>query len=96
MTEKTEQDKGTDSDTNIGVQPVVMRHIANWNELRTVEDSEKYSLSIGNHNGWIKNKETGELDAYLSSHTFYGSHYENRTKFLQSRGFNVVLANWDA
>ena len=73
-----------------------MRLIENWEELKTVPDSEKYTLDIGEYNGWVLDKETGEMEAYLSTHTFYGSQHEHSTKYLQSCGFNVVLANWDA
>lgn len=32
---------------------------------------------------------------YLSTHTFYGSQYEDSTKLLQKYGFDVELDNWD-
>ena len=32
---------------------------------------------------------------YLSTHTFYGKHYEFSTKQLQEHGFDIEIDNWD-
>lgn len=32
---------------------------------------------------------------YLSTHTFYGSHYKESTELLQKFGFDIELENWD-
>lgn len=71
--------------------------IGNWAELEEVPDSETYRLdiSIGDGNGWIVSKKTGEHEEYLSTHTFYGNDYEYSTKLLQKYGFDVQLKNWD-
>jgi len=70
--------------------------IDNWEELAAVEASETHFLKIGDGCGWIVNKETGEFDEYLSTHTFYGSQFQFSSRLLQKYGFNVDLANWDA
>lgn len=72
--------------------------INNWAELKAVPDSatHRLSISIGDGNGWIVNKETGKHERYLSTHTFYGLDFEYSTKLLQEHGFDVQLANWDA
>ena len=80
------------------VEAVVMRPVANWEELAAVEGNEKYELKITIEEGfgWINPKNNGGSGEYLSTHTFYGKTHEYSTKMLQRRGFNVVLANWDA
>ena len=43
-------------------------------------------------------KTTGEHwkhHVYLSTHTFYGKHYEQSTKLLKEHGFDVEIDNWD-
>lgn len=77
-------------------EPVVMRPIDNWEELADVEPSETHYLKIEDGCGWIINKETGECDEYLSTHTFYGSQFQFSSMLLQKYGFSVDLANWDA
>lgn len=55
------------------------------------------------HSGWIKPKvETKETEDnyyghhyYLSTHTFYGSQYQESTEVLQKFGFDVEIDNWD-
>ena len=73
-----------------------MRSINNWKELAEVEDSETHKLEIYEINGWIINKETKELCAYLSTRAFCGSQFEHSTQTLQEYGFNVQIKNWDA
>ena len=41
------------------------------------------------------NKDYFEKHKYLSTHTFYGKHYEYSTELLQSFGFDVEIYNWD-
>jgi hypothetical protein len=78
------------------LEHVVMRPIANWKELATVEENENYRLEIQDYCGWIKSKnDDDDTSIYLSTHTFYGKTHEYSTKLLQQHGFNVVLANWD-
>lgn len=74
-----------------------MRFIKNWKEL-SEEKSETHELEIdlAHGCGWITNKTDKEDDYYLTTHTFYGSMHKECTKVLQSKGFAVVLANWDA
>lgn len=73
--------------------------IKTWAELKECT-SETHALEIGDCCGWIHpKKEVGkdwEGHHYLSTHTFYGSRHKYSTELLQSCGFNVVLANWDA
>lgn len=68
--------------------------IKNWEELKECKSDTHY-LKIEEYCGWIHSK-SNEDDYYLSTHTFYGKTHEGSTKLLQSCGFNVVLANWDA
>lgn len=77
--------------------------IKNWEELNGL-DNGKYVIRVkDNCRGYIEPKvETEETEkdyanhhAYLSTHTFYGSHYKYSTKLLQSFGFDVELDNWD-
>lgn len=80
------------------------KFIKDWKDLVGLE-SEHYKLEINvdGGNGWIVPKvETEETDEeffennyYLSTHTFYGSHYKNSTRVLQKFGFDVELDNWD-
>jgi negative regulator of genetic competence, sporulation and motility len=74
------------------------RLIKGWEDLAMVEPSDKYYLDITpeSGNGWVMNKDTGESERYLSTHTFYGLNHEISTKKLQEYGFDVVIANWDA
>lgn len=79
--------------------------IKNWKELSKVKSNDKYEILIDNDmcNGWIKPiKETKETEdnyfehhVYLSTHTFYGSHYKYSTEILQKYGFDVEIDNWD-
>ena len=78
--------------------------IKGWQDLVGLE-SEKYKLAINleSCNGYIVPKvETEETQEnyfehhrYLSTHTFYGSQYEESTKELQKFGFDVDIDNWD-
>ena len=69
--------------------------IKTWKELSKVPDSEKYTLDIEEYCGWVRNKETGDTETYLSTHTFYGKTHEYSTQLLQGYGFDVEIANWD-
>lgn len=77
--------------------------ISTWAELKDCE-SETHILDIDLDmcSGWIRPKNSHEdqlnyfkNNHYLSTHTFYGSSYQQSTKVLQDFGFNVQLANWD-
>ena len=82
-----------------------MKLIRNWQELSQVPPNDKYKIVVDLDmcNGWIRPiKETKETQEeyfkhhkYLSTHTFYGNHYEWSTTLLQSFGFDIVLENWD-
>jgi hypothetical protein len=75
------------------------RFIKDWADLATVPPSESHRLEIEVEccNGWIHRLDGDEeMPRYLSTHTFYGTNHEGSTALLQSCGFNVVLANWDA
>lgn len=78
------------------VDRLVMQPIDNWQQLAAVEDSETHRLKIEDGAGWIIRKADGEIEEYLSTHTFYGSQYAYSSRLLQKYGFNVELANWDA
>mgnify|MGYP003631696679 CR=1 FL=1 len=70
--------------------------INNWDELSKVEDSDTHSITIDDHCGFVREKVSGKLEYYLSTHTFYGSKHKISTRELQSFGFNVEIKNWDA
>lgn len=80
--------------------------IKNWEELAKVPANDTYKLTIDIRDGcgWIEpieeTKETREdwyeHHVYLSTHTFYGNHYEESTRILQEHGFDVEIDNWDA
>ncbi len=80
-----------------GCQQRLVRH---WADLAEVPESATHRLEIHvkGCNGWIHKKEGSpdEFGDYLSTHTFYGSQHAASTALLQARGFEVVLANWDA
>lgn len=80
--------------------------IRNWEELFALPPNDKYKIvpdESGYGCGWIKAiKETEETKenyfkhhVYLSTHTFYGKHYEYSTRKLQEYGFDVEIDNWD-
>jgi hypothetical protein len=75
--------------------------ISTWEELAECK-SETHTLEINTKGGygWINPiKEATEQWAghhYLSTHIFYGKHHQESTRMLQSCGFNVKIANWDA
>ena len=72
--------------------------IKTWKELVGLE-SENYKLDVellGEYDGyaWIKPKvENEEIHdhIYLTTHTFYPSHYKWATETLQKHGFDVEL-----
>ena len=78
------------------------KQIKSWEELVGLE-SENYKLEVtllpyGGGCAWIEPKvETGETmrssehHVYLSTHTFYPSHYKWATETLQKFGFDVEL-----
>ena len=79
----------------------MLKQIKTWEELVGLE-SENYKLEVklmpyGGGSAWIRPKvETAENsgsehNVYLSTHTFYESHYQWATKTLQEFGFNVEL-----
>lgn len=84
--------------------------IKDWKELAQIpNESDTHILEVNDCNAWLTAKkeepyneeveyldQVKHLDVYLSTHTFYGSTYENSTKILQACGFDVELANWDA
>lgn len=43
----------------------------------------------------MSDKNYFENRAYLSTHAFYGSAFQEYTKILQSFGFDIELDNWD-
>lgn len=79
----------------------MLKQIKTWEELVDLE-SENYKLEVnlmpcGGGSAWIRPKiETEdnrgyEHNVYLSTHTFYESHYQWATKTLQEFGFDVEL-----
>ena len=78
------------------------KKIKKWEELIGLE-SENYKIKVGLIGGeagcaWIEPKvETAETfrssahHVYLSTHTFYPSHYKWATETLQKFGFDVEL-----
>ena len=79
----------------------MLKQIKTWEELVGLE-SENYKLEVklmpcGGGCAWIRPKVETEKNSgskhnvYLSTHTFYGSHYKWATKTLQEFGFNVEL-----
>lgn len=85
---------------DVNTEPKLIR---TWEELSKCE-SETHILDINVDMccGWIRSKKVTEVgkdyfkhNHYLSTHTFYGSNYEQSTKLLQECGFNIRLANWD-
>lgn len=78
--------------------------IKGWKDLVGLE-SENYKLDIdvescsGHIVPKVETEETQENyfehHRYLSTHTFYGSQYEESTKELQKFGFDVEIDNWD-
>lgn len=77
--------------------------IRNWNELAQVPPTDKAKIVIDEDmcNGHIQplddNEEIkfGENWEYLSTHTFYGKHYNASTALLQKYGFDIEIDNWD-
>ena len=77
------------------------KQIESWREMVGLE-SENYKLEVtlmphGGGCAWIRPKvETRENrgskhNVYLSTHTFYESHYLSATRTLQKFGFDVEL-----
>ena len=77
--------------------------ISSWEELAKCEsDTHVLDIEVDKCSGFIYPKNLKEEDPdyyykiyYLSTHTFYGSMYEESTKALQERGFNIIIDNWD-
>ena len=69
--------------------------INDWDGLKGLEN-DRYRLEIeeGRGLGWIIDKETNKEIYYLSTHTFYDSHYSFWTKILQECGFDIELESW--
>lgn len=88
--------KPTDSKSD--QERVVRQLISTWDELAAVEDSKTHKLEIEPFDccGWIINKQSGEHEYYLSTHTFYGNKHKRSAEVLQKYGFNVDIKNWDA
>ena len=67
------------------------------NDICRIEVDEDMSCA------WVKQKDPNadddpvwwKHDIYLSTHTFYKSHYQGMTKILRRLGFNIQLENWD-
>lgn len=82
-----------------------MKLIKNWEELSKVPPNDKYKIEVDLDmcSGWIRPiEETQETKEnyfehhrYLSTHTFYGKHYEYSTKLIQQFGFDIEIDNWD-
>ncbi|CAM0069579.1 hypothetical protein VPHK391_0007 [Vibrio phage K391] len=75
--------------------------IRTWSELAKVPESGTHRLEIDEYNGWViaKNPVSDKFSdrkTYLSTHTFYGGQHKRSTALLQSCGFDVEIANWDA
>lgn len=76
--------------------------IQTWQELAEVPESATHYLDINvkGCNGWVIAKypasdKFSDRKKYLSTHTFYGECYKNSTRLLQSRGFDMEIANCD-
>ena len=80
----------------------MLKQIKTWEELVGLE-SKNYKLEVklmpyGGGCAWIKPKvetEENRSYVYLSTHTFYESHYQSATKILQEFGFNVELVKYE-
>lgn len=75
------------------------RLIRHWEDLAKIPESETHRLEIDveGGNGWIyqKGKPSDDKGHYLSTHTFYGSHWQQSTLLLRRCGFAVTIDNWD-
>ena len=76
--------------------------IKNWEELAQVPPSDTHYLDISTHggNGMIvtkkpKSNKHSDKYEYLSTHTFYGKHFQYSTELLQTCGFDDEIDNWD-
>lgn len=73
--------------------------IENWVDLVNLESPTHYlEIDLKYGSGWIlpkANHEDQDDYFYLSTHSFYGSHFESATRVLHSYGFDVKLVNWD-
>jgi hypothetical protein len=78
------------------------KQINTWEELsKCTSETHTLEIDVDGCCGWIYPKIENTRDCmgggyYLSTHTFYGLEHVNSTRVLQSYGFNVKLANWDA
>lgn len=70
--------------------------IEDWEDLSKVPPSDTHRIYVDGCSGFVWCRETNKPIHYLSTHTFYGNQHEASTKKLQSFGFNVEIANWDA
>lgn len=70
--------------------------VKNWTELANIPASETHYLDIDPDKfcGWIRSKESGDLDFYLSTHTFYEEARNRYTQALRRHGFDVQLMSW--
>lgn len=85
--------------------------VRNWEELSKIQnesDTHILEVNLDNCNGWLRCKnpkpydfdidymeQAKNLNHYLSTHTFYGTEYENSTKIFKACGFDVEIDNWD-
>lgn len=78
--------------------------IKRWDELQGLE-SENYMINVDRNKGSayiVPKVETEETmrnyydhHIYLSTHTFYGTHYKESTNTLKHFGFDVEIDNLD-
>jgi len=68
--------------------------IKSWEDLAQLPDSATHRLQIKDWCGWVISKEVppkGRKHQYLSSHSFYKSHYKQTTQKLRDCGFDITL-----
>ena len=59
------------------------------------KESSEYAYECNCQNNIKTTGEYWKHHVYLSTHTFYGKHYEQSTKLLKEHGFDVEIDNWD-
>ena len=85
--------------------------IKHWEELSKIPNESAthiLEVNVEECNAWLMSKfpkpykrklsfmrQIKHQDVYLSTHTFYGTHYKQSTKILKACGFNVEIDNWD-